>query len=67
MIGSHVTTNNRFNPGATAPGGKEKKMTLKEYKEFLINGILEFAGDRFTREYLEKRTTRVLERIYDNC
>lgn len=42
-------------------------MTLKEYKEFLIDGILEFAGDRFTREELEKKTTRVLERIYDNC
>ena len=42
-------------------------MTAKEYREFLINGILEFVGDRFTREYLEKRSTRALERIYDNC
>ena len=56
-------------PGPESSGGREKehKMTLQEYKAFLIAGILEFAGDRFTREYLEKRTTRVLERIYDNC
>lgn len=67
MIGSHATTNNRFTSGGYGSRRKGEKMTLKEYKEFLINGILEFAGDRFTREYLEKRTTRVLERIYDNC
>lgn len=42
-------------------------MTTKEYKEFLIDGILEFAGDRFTREELEKKAVRTLERIYDNC
>ena len=39
----------------------------REYKDFLIRAILEWAGDRFTREYLEKRTTAVLERIFDNC
>ena len=43
------------------------QMTLQEYKAFLIADILEWAGDRFTREYLEKQTSRTLERIYDNC
>lgn len=42
-------------------------MDMHEYKEFLIEGILEWAGDRFTYEYLAKQTTRTLERIYDNC
>ena len=42
-------------------------MTLREYKEFLIENILAWAGDRFTREYLEERTTQQLERIFDNC
>ena len=42
-------------------------MTPNEYKAFLIDGILEFAGDRFTREELEKKTIRILEKIYDNC
>lgn len=42
-------------------------MTSEEYKDFLIEGILEWAGDRFTREELEKKATRSLERIYDNC
>jgi hypothetical protein len=41
-------------------------MTNKEYKEFLINGILEFqTGAQFTKEDLEKKDIRVLERIYD--
>ena len=42
-------------------------MTNKEYKEMLIQGILEWAGDRFTREQLEKKNISILERIYDNC
>ena len=42
-------------------------MTSKEYKEFLIENILEWAGDRFTREELEKKTIHSLERIFDNC
>lgn len=42
-------------------------MTLKEYKQFLIDGILEMqTHSQFTREILEKKTTRVLEIIYDN-
>lgn len=42
-------------------------MTQKEYRDFLIEEILEFAEDRFSREELEKRSIRSLERIYDNC
>ena len=42
-------------------------MNWKEYKEMLINDILEWAGDRFTRDELEKKTIQALERIYDNC
>lgn len=40
---------------------------MKEYREMLIQGILEWAGDRFIREVLERKNTAVLERIYDNC
>ena len=37
------------------------------YKQFLINGILEFQkNNQFTREQLERMTTRTLERIFDN-
>lgn len=46
-------------------GGKH--MSNAEYREFLIKNILEWAGDRFDREYLEKRSTTALERIHDNC
>ena len=42
-------------------------MNQKEYREMLIHDILEWAGVRFTREQLEKKSTPVLERIYDNC
>lgn len=42
-------------------------MTEKEYKEFLIEGILEWAGHRFTREELEGKAIRVLEKIFDYC
>ena len=38
-----------------------------EYKNFLIENILEWAGERFTREELKKRSIAVLERIHDNC
>ncbi len=42
-------------------------MTNKEYREFLINSILEFqTSNQFTKETLEKKPIRVLERIYDN-
>ena len=42
-------------------------MTNKEYKEMLINDILEWqTRNQFTREELEKKTIRALERIYDN-
>ena len=42
-------------------------MTTKEYKQFLIEGILSWAAERFTREELEKKSIRALEIIYDNC
>ena len=42
-------------------------MTNKEYKEMLINNILEWqTNNQFTREELEKKPIRVLERIHDN-
>ena len=43
------------------------KMTNAEYREMLINNILEWqTNNQFTREELEKKTIRVLERIHDN-
>ena len=42
-------------------------MTAKEYREMLINGILDYqTKGQFTREELEKKPIRTLERIYDN-
>ena len=42
-------------------------MTNAEYREMLINNILEWQTDnQFTREQLEKKSIRVLERIHDN-
>ena len=41
-------------------------MSAKEYKEFLIENILDFqTKNQFTKEELEKKTIRVLERIHD--
>lgn len=41
-------------------------MNAKEYKEFLIESILDFqTKNQFTKEELEKKTIRVLERIHD--
>lgn len=42
-------------------------MTNAEYKEMLINDILEWqTNDQFTREELEQKPIRALERIHDN-
>lgn len=42
-------------------------MTTKEYRDFLIEGILDYQqGDKFTRKSLESKPIRTLERIYDN-
>ena len=42
-------------------------MTMKEYKDFLIDGILEFQKHgQFTKEKLQKKNIQTLERIYDN-
>lgn len=42
-------------------------MTNAEYKEMLINDILKWqTNNQFTKEELQKKTVRVLERIYDN-
>ncbi len=42
-------------------------MTNKEYREFLIDGILEFqTKSQFSREQLEKMSIKTLEKIYDN-
>ena len=41
-------------------------MTNQEYRQMLIEGILEFQKDNnFTWEVLDKKPTRILERIYD--
>ena len=42
-------------------------MTNAEYRKMLIDGILEYqTKGQFTREELEKKPTRTLEKIYDN-
>ena len=42
-------------------------MTNKEYKEMLINNILEWqTNNQFTREELENKPIRVVERIHGN-
>lgn len=41
-------------------------MTNVEYREMLINDILEWqTRNQYTREELQKKSIRVLERIYD--
>ena len=41
-------------------------MTIKEYKEMLIDHILMWQSNQnFTREMLEEKTITTLERIYD--
>lgn len=42
-------------------------MANKEYKEFLINGILEFqTKGNLTREFLQKMSIGTLEKVYDH-
>lgn len=42
-------------------------MTNKEYKEMLINNILDWqTKNQFTKEQLQKKTIRALEIIHDN-
>ena len=46
---------------------EEMKMNNKEYREMLINGILEYqTKEQFTKEELDKKSIRTLEIIYDN-
>ena len=46
---------------------KEKGMETKDYKEFLIDGILEFQSEsKFTKEALQNKSIRALEIIFDN-
>lgn len=46
---------------------RDKTMTNKEYKEMLINNILEWqTNNQFTKEELEQKNIRTLERIHDN-
>lgn len=41
-------------------------MTNTEYKQMLINDILEWqTRNQYTREELQKKSIRALERIYD--
>lgn len=42
-------------------------METKDYKEFLIDGILEFQSEsKFTKEALQNKSIRALEIIFDN-
>lgn len=41
-------------------------MTNQEYREFLINSIMEWTN-KFTVEDLRKKSIRALEIIYDNA
>ena len=42
-------------------------MNNAEYRKMLIDGILGYqTKEQFTREELEKKPIRTLERIYDN-
>ena len=42
-------------------------MTTAEYKQMLINDILEWqTRNQYTREQLQKKSIRALEKIYDN-
>lgn len=42
-------------------------MTTAEYKQMLIEDILEWqTRNQYTREQLQKKSIRALERIYDN-
>lgn len=42
-------------------------MTTREYKDFLIGDILAWqTRGQFTKDDLEKKTTRTLEIIHDN-
>lgn len=44
-----------------------RDMSKKEYREFLINGILEFqTKGNLTKETLQKYSIRTLEKIYDH-
>ena len=46
---------------------ENRTMTNTEYRKMLIDGILEYqTKEQFTREELEKKPIRTLERIYDN-
>ena len=42
-------------------------MTNAEYRNFLIQGILDFqTANQLTKEELAKKPIRILERIYNN-
>lgn len=44
-----------------------RKQELKDYKAMMIDDILDFAPGKWTREELQGKTVRTLERIYDHC
>lgn len=39
----------------------------RKYKQSLIKDILDWTGDKWTLEELQKKDIRTLERIFDNC
>ena len=46
---------------------EQEKERLHGYKLQLIEDILKVKGGKVSKEYLEKFTTRTLERIFDYC
>lgn len=46
---------------------KMEKQRMKEYKESLIEDIIKWTNGKWTREELQGKTVRTLERIYDYC
>ena len=44
-----------------------EKQRLKDYKASLIDDIINWTHGAWTREELQGKTVRTLERIYDHC
>lgn len=58
---------NVLNKQTRAQKQEEMKMTTTEYREMLINGILDYqTKGQFTLEELKQKPIRTLEIIYDN-
>ena len=60
---SHLEKNTRYELDKV----EMEKQRLKDYKASLIEDIINWTHGAWTREELQGKTTRTLERIYDNC